>query len=109
MACLFTARRVLFGNDRRIADFALEQRIPTAGPLAGSVHHGLLLSYAANQIDMWARAAGVVDKILRGVNPEDIPIELPTKFHFVINLKTAKALGLTVPPSLLARADEVIE
>jgi putative ABC transport system substrate-binding protein len=108
-ALLVHATPVLFGNDRRIAEFALERRIPAAGPLAGSVHNGLLLSYAANQIDMWVRAAGVVDKILRGVHPGDIPVELPTKFHFVINLKTARALGLAVPPSLVARADEVIE
>ncbi len=100
---------ILFGNDRKIAAFALEQRIPAMGPLAGSVYNGLLLSYAPDQIDMWHRAAGVVDKILRGANPADIPVELPTKFRFVINLKTAQALGLTVPPSLLARADGVIE
>jgi putative tryptophan/tyrosine transport system substrate-binding protein len=77
---------ILFANDRRIADFALQQRIPAGGPLAGSVRNGLLLSYAADQIDMWTRAASVVDKILRGAKPEEIPVELPTKFHFAINL-----------------------
>jgi putative ABC transport system substrate-binding protein len=69
----------------------------------------MLLSYAADQKDMWSRAAGVVDKILRGANPAEIPIELPTKFVMAINLKTAKALGLSLPQSLLARADEIIE
>jgi putative tryptophan/tyrosine transport system substrate-binding protein len=100
---------ILFSNDRRIAGFALEHLIPAIGSLAGSVQNGLFLSYAPDQIDMWVRAAGVVDKILRGESPADIPVELPTKFHFAINLKTAKALGMTVPLSLLARADEVIE
>ena len=77
--------------------------------LAGSVRNGMLLSYAADQKDMWSRAAGVVEKILRGANPAEIPIELPTKFVMAINLKTAKALGLSLPQSLLARADEIIE
>ena len=103
------ATPVLFGNARRIATFALDQRIPAMSALDGFTHEGLLLSYAAGQKDMWSRAAGVVDKILRGGNPAEIPVELPTKFDLVINLKTAKALGLTVPQSVLARADEVIE
>jgi ABC-type uncharacterized transport system substrate-binding protein len=103
------ATPVLFGNDQKIVSFALERRLPAMGPLAGSVHNGLLMSYAPDQGDMWERAAGVVDKVLRGTKPADIPVEQPTKFKFVINLKTAKALGLTLPQSLLARADEVIE
>jgi putative tryptophan/tyrosine transport system substrate-binding protein len=67
------------------------------------------MSCGPNWPDMWSRAADVVDKILRGTKPAEIPVEQPTTFEFVTNLKTAKALGLTIPPSLLARADEVIE
>ena len=96
-------------NRTRILTLALGARLPTIFQARDYVQAGGLMSYGVNYPAQFRRAAELVDKILRGAKPGDIPVEQPTKFEFVINLTTAKALGLTVPPSLLARADEVIE
>ena len=94
---------------KRIIEFALSQRLPTFGSDRRWADAGALLTYGPSSSDMLRRAAGYVDKILKGAKPADLPVEQPNKFDFVINLKTAKALGLTIPPSLLGRADEVIQ
>jgi len=100
----------LVGTQRiRINTLALAARLPTMHTFREAVEAGGLMSYGANFPDMFRRAADYVDKILRGVKPSDIPVEQPTKFDLVLNLTTARALGLTIPPTLLARADEVIE
>jgi putative ABC transport system substrate-binding protein len=107
---LYVTTDALFNANRiRINTFALGARLPTIYSFRESVEAGGLMSYGANLTDLFRRAGDYVDKILRGAKPGDIPVEQPTKFNLVINLTTAKALGLTVPPSLLARADEVIE
>jgi putative ABC transport system substrate-binding protein len=96
-------------NRTRIADLALRNRLPSMFQNREFVEVGGLLSYAPSTVANYRRAAVFVDKILKGAKPADLPVEQPTKFELVINLKTAKALGLTIPPSVLARADEVIE
>jgi len=93
----------------RINTLALAARLPTMHSLREHVETGGLMSYGPNFPDLFRRAADYVDKILRGAKPSDLPVEQPTKFDFVVNVTTAKALGLTIPPTLLARADEVIE
>ena len=94
---------------QQIGEFASKNRLPLVGTPTWLLEAGALLTYGPNTAELHRRAAGYVDKILKGAKPGDLPVELPTKFELVINLKTAKALCLTLPPSLLARADQVID
>ncbi len=101
---------VFIGTYRtRIADFTLENRLPAIGTVTRHPEGGLLMSYGVEMTDLYRRAATLVDKILNGANPSDLPVEEPTRFYLTLNLKTAKALGITFPPSILLRADRVIE
>ena len=107
---LYVCADPLLGTHRiRINTLALDARLPTMHGNREHVVAGGLMSYGANFPDLYRRAADLVDKVLRGTNPADIPVEQPTKFDFVINIKTVKKLGLEIPPTLLARADEVVE
>jgi len=100
----------LFFNERKhVVDLASKQRLPSIFPAREFAELGGLMAYGASIGDLFRRSATYVDKILKGAKPADLPVEQPTKFEFVINLKTAKALDLTIPPSVLAIADEVIE
>ena len=99
---------VINAQRKQIADLAAKSRLPATYPFPEYVEAGGLMSYSANMVDLYRRAATYVDKILKGAKPADLPVEQPTKFEFIINLKAAKQIGLTIPPNVLARADKVI-
>ena len=94
---------------RRLAALAIEQRVPTISTTKESAEDGFLMSYGANFADLYRRAATFVDRIIKGARPAELPIEQPTRFELVVNLKTAKAISVTIPPSVLLQADHVIE
>jgi putative ABC transport system substrate-binding protein len=100
---------LVFRNRTRIAEFAARNRLPATAFYKQFAEAGGLMTFGASLADLYRRAAIFVDKILKGAKPADLPVEQPTKYELVINLKTAKTLGLTIPPSLLERADQVIE
>jgi putative ABC transport system substrate-binding protein len=108
-AVLVATSPMFFGHRRQLADLALKHRLPSMFAFLEYAEAGGLMAYGPSYTELFQRAAGYVDKILRGASPANLPVEQPTKFELIINLKTAKALGLTIPPSLLQRADQVIE
>ena len=107
-AILVLASSVLFSQRTQIADLAIKSPVPAIYPGGEWVEDGGLMSYGVSITGLYRRAATYVDKILKGAKPADLPVEQPTKFEFVVNLKTAKQIGLTIPPNVLARADKVI-
>src|SRR5262249_14028560 len=108
-AIMTTPGNRFFAERRRIVELAGKYRLPAIYPQKGFVEAGGLMSYGVDYTDQFRRAAAYVDKILKGAKPGDLPVEQPTKFEFVINLKTAKQIGLTIPQSVLFRADKVIK
>ena len=108
-ALLVLTDGVFFLHRARLVSLAAKNRLPSMYQLREYVEAGGLMSYAPSTQDLFGRTASFVDKILKGAKPADLPVEQPTKFELVINMKIAKSLGLTIPPSLLARADEVIQ
>jgi putative tryptophan/tyrosine transport system substrate-binding protein len=108
-ALIVLAHPPFFAERRRIGELAVKSRLPTMYPQSDYVDADGLMSYGVNIADLYRRAAVYVDKILKGAKPAELPVEQPTKFEFVINLKTAKQIGLTIPPNVLARADKVIK
>ena len=107
-AILVLPTSILNSNRQRIAELATKHRLPTMLATSQHMDAGALMSYGPDYADLYRRAAVYVDKILKGASPADLPVEQPTKFEFVINLKAAKQIGLTIPPNVLARADKVI-
>jgi len=108
-ALVVTPDPLFVRNLKRIADLAAKSRLPSIFHLREFADVGGLMAYGPDRSDMFRRAATYVDKILKGAKPADLPVEQPTKFELVINLKTAKALGLTIPQSILLRADHIIQ
>ena len=108
-ALVVTRHAANYVNRQLIANFALGQKLPAIYPYKANALDGGMMSYAVDEIDLFHRTAVLVDKILRGTNPADIPIEQPSKFELVINLKTANAVGINMPLTLLTFANEVIE
>jgi putative tryptophan/tyrosine transport system substrate-binding protein len=108
-AILFSGGQIFNGHQRQVLELVAKTRLPTMYWRPDWVVAGGLMSYATDNADRWHRAAVYVDKILKGAKPADLPVQQPMKFEFVINLKTAKQIGLTIPPSVLARADKVIK
>jgi len=108
-ALLVLSDAMLTSHRTRLADLAARSRLPAAYGVRESVEAGGLMSYGPSFLELFRRSAAYVDKILKGAKPADLPVEQPTKFELVINLKAAKALGLEVPPFLIAQADELIE
>ena len=108
-ALITTPNPLINTQQRQVLDFAAKNRLPAMYQTSEWVEAGGLMSYAPNFTDLWRRAAHFVDKILKGAKPADLPVEQPTKFEFLVNVKTAKQIGLTIPPSVLARADRVIK
>jgi len=100
---------MLSSHIEQIAAFSVKSRLPALGQLRPSTEAGLLMSYGPDLSDLFKRSATYVDKILKGSKPADLPVERPSKFELVINLKTAKQMGVTIPPNVLARADKVIK
>ena len=107
-ALIVPASSVLGPHRKRISDLAAQQRLPAICFAPVWAEDGCLLAYGPNTAEFYRRAATYVDKILKGAKPADLPVEQPMKFEFIINLKTAKQIGLTIPPNVLARADRVI-
>jgi putative ABC transport system substrate-binding protein len=108
-ALIVVVSSVTFTNRGQIASLAQKHRLPSMHGLREFAESGGLMAYGPNTAELWRRAATYVDKILKGAKPGELPVEQPTKFELVINLKTAKALGLTIPPSLLRQADAVLQ
>lgn len=108
-AVLVLSTPLFIAGAKRLAELCLAHKLPSLFGPKNHVQEGGLMSYSPDRADLWRRGAIYVDKVLRGVDPADLPVQQPTKFELVINLKTAKSIGLIIPPTLLGRADEVIE